>query len=62
MDLSLDDVGEYNITDPEFIKKKNPSGSDTKLSHAYKNPTSPIRTAQVKPDITHMVVEIPLLF
>lgn len=61
MDLSLDGVGEYNITDPEFIKK-NPSDSDTKLSNAYSNPTSPIRTAQVKLDITHIVVEIPLPF
>ena len=56
-------VGEYNVTDPEFIKKKKIlQALITKLSNAYPNQTSPIRTAQVKLDIIHMVAEIPLPF
>ena len=32
-------VGEYNVTDPEFIKKKkNPSGSDNKVVKCLSKP------------------------
>lgn len=55
-------VGEYNVTDPEFFFLKILQALITKLSNAYPNQTSPIRTAQVKLYITHMVAKIPLPF